>query len=127
MAGVAAVLTLVVPSSFRLMMSRSKSLLNPSVLFRTICPVRPSHCAWRWREVGRDGEGAREVEREVEREGGNKNEKQSDKRQTVIVGESESVIVGGRERERETEKESSTKSHTERECVIVCERERQNV
>lgn len=40
-------LTLAVPSSFRLMMSKSKSLLRPSVLLRTMCPVSPSHCAYR--------------------------------------------------------------------------------
>lgn len=38
-------LTLAVPSSLRLMMSKSKSLLRPSVLLRTMCPVSPSHCA----------------------------------------------------------------------------------
>ena len=41
----ASVLTLAVPSSLRLMMSKSKSLLRPSVLLRTMCPVSPSHCA----------------------------------------------------------------------------------
>lgn len=50
-------LTLAVPSSLRLMMSKSKSLLRPSVLLRTMCPVSPSHCAYgeemqREREVG---------------------------------------------------------------------------
>lgn len=44
------VLTLAVPSSFRLMMSKSKSLLRPSVLLRTMCPVSPSHCAY-WGEA----------------------------------------------------------------------------
>lgn len=53
----ASVLTLAVPSSLRLMMSKSKSLLRPSVLLRTMCPVSPSHCAYREeiqrkREVG---------------------------------------------------------------------------
>lgn len=40
-------LTLAAPSSLRLMMSKSKSLLRPSVLLRTMCPVSPSHCACR--------------------------------------------------------------------------------
>ncbi len=48
-------LTLAVPSSLRLMMSKSKSLLRPSVLLRTMCPVSPSHCAYR----ERDAEGER--------------------------------------------------------------------
>lgn len=28
-------------------MSKSKSLLRPSVLLRTMCPVSPSHCAYK--------------------------------------------------------------------------------
>lgn len=50
------VLTLAVPSSFRLMMSKSKSLLRPSVLLRTMCPVSPSHCAYRGEAMGERSE-----------------------------------------------------------------------
>lgn len=39
-------LTFTVPSSLRLMRSKSKSFLSPSVLLRTMRPVRPSHWAW---------------------------------------------------------------------------------
>lgn len=35
------------PSSFRLMTSRSKSVLKPLVRLKLILPVRPSQCAWR--------------------------------------------------------------------------------
>ena len=38
-------LTFAVPSSWRLMMSRSKSFLEPSVLLKAMRPVRPSHRA----------------------------------------------------------------------------------
>lgn len=40
-------------------MSKSKSLLRPSVLLRTMCPVSPSHCAYK-----KGGE--REIYRELE-------------------------------------------------------------
>ena len=39
--------TLAFPSSFKLIRSKSKSLLKPSVLFRTMRPVKPSQRAWR--------------------------------------------------------------------------------
>lgn len=38
--------TFSVPSSLRLIMSRSKSFLKPSVLLKVIRPVKPSHRAW---------------------------------------------------------------------------------
>lgn len=44
------------PSSFRLMTSRSKSVLKPLVRLKVILPVRPSQWAWRVRAVDRDRE-----------------------------------------------------------------------
>lgn len=41
--------TFSVPSSLRLIMSKSKSFLNPSVLLKVIRPVKPSQRAQRWR------------------------------------------------------------------------------
>lgn len=41
------VLTFSSPSSLRLMISKSKSVLKPLVLLKTIRPVKPSHWAWK--------------------------------------------------------------------------------
>lgn len=49
--------TLSSPSSFRLMTSRSKSVLKPLVRLKVILPVRPSQWAWweMWRGCGEEG------------------------------------------------------------------------
>lgn len=82
-------LTLAVPSSLRLMMSKSKSLLRPSVLLRTMCPVSPSHCACREdirRDVRQPSRGWAEHRRGSAREWETARGRGEDEKQWVLWG-----------------------------------------